>query len=128
VLGSFGGAGAKAVVKLVRQPLPTDDLQALIAAVTLASRAPYRRAERSYKAAPNATACAHAAPARAWPCRSGMEYGYYVGTTPRYGMLSVDVLCPDAIPGALRRRLTRRDALALRVLVRSRSPRPQTRP
>jgi hypothetical protein len=35
------------------------------------------------------------------PFRSGMEYGYYVGTTPRYGMLTVDVLCPDAIPGAL---------------------------
>ena len=29
-----------------------------------------------------------------------MEYGYHVGSSPTYGKLSVDVLCPAAIPGA----------------------------
>lgn len=29
-----------------------------------------------------------------------MEYGYHVGSSPTFGKLSVDVLCPAAIPGA----------------------------
>jgi m7GpppX diphosphatase len=102
VLGHFQEAGAAAVqalVKLVRQPLPTDDVQALISAVALQSRAPYRCAGGSVRAAARELHGSIAPVSRGLLC-SGMEYGYFQGTTPRYGMLSVDVLCPDAIRGA----------------------------
>jgi hypothetical protein len=42
VLGSFGGAAA--IVKVVRLPLPTDDVVALLQDVSLTARAPYRHA------------------------------------------------------------------------------------
>ena len=70
MLGRFGAVAA--VVKVTRPPLPTDDVQQLLCDVALAARAPY----------------------------SGMEYGYHVGSSPTYGKLSVDVLCPAAIPDA----------------------------
>jgi len=67
LLGSFGDTPA--LVKLVRTPLPVDDLPALVGTLQLASRAPY----------------------------SGAEYGYFTAQSQEHGQLAVDVVAPAAV-------------------------------
>ncbi len=95
MLGAFGGVAA--LLKVTRPPLPTDDVQLLLSDVALAARAPYRceGSGATTRQRPHADDSDFA-----FRLDSGMEYGYHVGSSPTYGKLSVDVLCPAAIPGA----------------------------